>query len=315
MFLYDTDFAIRVNYFLWGTLVGIIAPEYHAFKEKKKANESRCPHNLAEQNQSEMGIIPPSPLSPSDKQLLLCHTEQGIATLTLNRPRQYNALSETLLAALEAALDEIANDRNVRVVVLTGNGQAFCAGHDLKEMRANPKHQYYEGLFRRCTEVMMRISRLPQPVIARVHGLAAAAGCQLVAASDLAVAADTARFAVSGINVGLFCSTPAVALSRNILRKRAFEMLITGEFVDAKTAMRYGLINSAVPPEELDRAVGNLTNNIVNKSAVAVEMGKRMFYKQFAYDLETAYEYAGHVMAANMMVEDAMNGIDGFLGR
>ncbi|MBT8421108.1 MAG: enoyl-CoA hydratase [Gammaproteobacteria bacterium] len=259
----------------------------------------------------------PSP-SPNE-QVLLYRAERGVATLTLNRPRQYNALSETLLTALQTALDDIAENRDIRVVVLAGNGQAFCSGHDLKEMRANsngksPDRKYYEVLFQRCARMMMRIVRLPQPVIARVHGLTTAAGCQLVAACDLAIAVETARFAVSGINLGLFCSTPAVALTRNILRKQAFEMLITGEFVDANTAMRYGLVNRVVPSEALDEGVGNFVNSIISKSPIAVEMGKRMFYKQFSYDLEAAYEYASHVMADNMMTEDAVKGIDGFLG-
>nr|VFJ58574.1 MAG: Enoyl-CoA hydratase/carnithine racemase [Candidatus Kentron sp. FW] len=256
-----------------------------------------------------MTVVPP----PPDEPVLLSRVEQGVATLTLNRPRQYNVLSEALLSALQNTLDDIAENRSIRVVVLAGAGAAFCAGHDLKEMRANPSRDYYEDLFGRCSRVMMRMVQLPQPVIARVHGLATAAGCQLVAACDLAIAADMARFAVSGINLGLFCSTPAVPLTRNILRKRAFEMLITGDFVDAKTAMEYGLVNRVVPLDALDRSVDDLVKSILDKSPVAVEMGKRMFYKQFAHDLEMAYEYATHVMAANMMADDAMKRIDDFL--
>jgi len=252
--------------------------------------------------------------SPDDP-VLLSRVEEGVATLTLNRPRQYNVLSEALLSALQKSLDEIAENRDIRVVVLAGAGRAFCAGHDLKEMRANPSRKYYEDLFGRCSRIMMGIAQLPQPVIARVHGIATAAGCQLVAACDLAVAAESARFAVSGINLGLFCSTPAVALTRNILRKRAFEMLITGDFIDARTAMEYGLINRVFPLWKLDEALDALVKSILDKSAVAVEMGKRMFYEQFKHDLAAAYEYAGQIMATNMMSDDAAKRIDDFLGK
>nr|VFK56309.1 MAG: Enoyl-CoA hydratase/carnithine racemase [Candidatus Kentron sp. TUN] len=253
--------------------------------------------------------------SSLDESVLLSRVEQGIATLTLNRPKQYNVLSEALLSALQDAFDNIAGNRDIRVVVLAGAGRVFCAGHDLKEMRTNPSREYYENLFQRCSQMMMRIMQLPQPVIARVHGIATAAGCQLVAACDLAVAAESARFAVSGINLGLFCSTPAVALTRNIPRKRAFEMLITGDFINASTAMEYGLVNRVVPLDTLDKTLGDLANSIINKSSVAVEMGKRMFYKQFTHDSEAAYEYAARVMAANMMEDDAIKEIDGFLGK
>nr|VFJ62673.1 MAG: short chain enoyl-CoA hydratase [Candidatus Kentron sp. DK] len=258
-------------------------------------------------------------LSFPDDRGLLYHAERGVATLTLNRPAQYNALSKALLIALQATLDDIAVDRSIRVVVLAGNGPAFCAGHDLKEMRAgtdgNYHHrEYYEDLFRLSGQVMARMARLPQPVVARVHGLATAAGCQLVAACDLAVAAETARFAVSGINLGLFCSGPAVPLSRSIPRKVAFEMLVTGEFIDARTAKSHGLINRVAPREELDRVTDDLAGSILKKSPAAVAMGKRMFYRQLERNLEDAYEYAAHVMAANMMTEDAMKGIDEFLG-
>ena len=255
------------------------------------------------------------PSSFSDEPVLLSCIEERVATLILNQPGQYNVLSEALLSALQESLDEIADNRNIRVVVIAGAGRAFCAGHDLKEMRANPNREYYEDLFERCGRVMMRIAQVPQPVIARVHGVATAAGCQLVAACDLAVASDNARFAVSGINLGLFCSAPAVALTRNISRKRAFEMLVTGNFVDAGTAMELGLINHVAPVESLDSIIDDLVKNILAKSAIAVEMGKRMFYEQYKYDVEAAYEYAAHIMAANMMSDDAMKGIDGFLGR
>ena len=249
----------------------------------------------------------------SAESVLLHEFRDGVVTLTLNRPHQYNALSAALLSALQAALDDVARDGSARVVVLAGAGKAFCAGHDLKEMRGNPRREYYVELFARCSRLMTSIVRLPQPVIARVHGLATAAGCQLVAACDMAVAADGARFAVSGINWGLFCSTPAVALTRNVSRKRAFEMLVTGEFIDAQAASSYGLVNRVVPAENLDGAVGELADAVRSKSPLAVEIGKRMFYEQLEKSVGAAYEYAGDVMAGNMMAEDAAEGIDAFI--
>jgi enoyl-CoA hydratase/carnithine racemase len=251
--------------------------------------------------------------TPSDEPVLLRQDQDGLATLTLNRPLQYNALSEALLAALQTELDSLAADRSIRAVVLAANGKAFCAGHDLKEMRATPDHAYYADLFMRCSRVMLAINRLPQPVIAKVQGLATAAGCQLVAACDLAVAADTAGFATSGINVGLFCATPAVAVSRAVPARQALEMLLTGDFIDAKTALQWGLVNRVVPVEELDAAVGTLVGTILSKSAVAVAIGKQMFYRQLEMGLEDAYRYASQVMADNMMAEDAGEGIDAFL--
>ena len=210
-----------------------------------------------------------------------------------------------MLAALQEELDKIAADESVRVVVLAAAGKAFCAGHDLKEMRSHPDKAFQNALFEQCSQMMLTINRMPQPVIARVHGLATAAGCQLVAACDLAVAADTAQFATSGIRVGLFCSTPSVAVSRNLSRKKALEILLTGEFIDAHTAEREGLINYAVPPEELDAAVQRLADAIVAKSPVAVATGKGMFYRQLEMGMEDAYSYAAEVMACNMMAEDA----------
>lgn len=245
--------------------------------------------------------------------VLLTHKESGVLTLTLNRPMQFNALSESLLQALQQALDTVADDASVLCVVLAANGQAFCAGHDLKEMRANPDQGYYEDLFARCGRVMQSIVNLPVPVIAKVHGTATAAGCQLVASCDLAVAADTAKFAVSGINVGLFCSTPAVALTRNLPAKRAFEMLITGRFISAAEALDNGLINQAVAPDDLDMATDTLAQTICFKSPVAVRTGKSMFQQQRGMDLCAAYDYAGKVMAVNMMAEDAGEGIDAFI--
>jgi enoyl-CoA hydratase/carnithine racemase len=251
-------------------------------------------------------------LQASNEPVLLRHDAGGIATITLNRPKQYNALSEQLLIDLQSALDSIEKDPMVRVVVIAGSGTAFCAGHDLKQMRANPKKAYYDKLFAQCSKIMLTLTRLPQPVIARVHGIATAAGCQLVAQCDLAVASDNARFAVSGINVALFCSTPSVPLARNISRKQAMEMLLTGDFIDAATAKARGLVNRVVPIEKLDAEVKALADAIIAKSPVAVTTGKKMFYKQIEMGMDAAYEYAAEVMACNMMAEDVGEGIDAF---
>ena len=253
--------------------------------------------------------------TPADTKILLRQDAESIATLTLNRPKQYNALSEELLTELQSALDTVGKDESVRVVVIAGNGPAFCAGHDLKQMRATPSKAYYDKLFAQCSKVMQTITRLPQPVIARVHGIATAAGCQLVAQCDLAVASDNAKFAVSGINVGLFCSTPSVPLARNVLRKQAMEMLLTGDFIDAQTAVQRGLVNRVVPAEQLDAAVNELAKKIIGKSSVAVSTGKRMFYKQIEMGMAAAYEYAAEVMACNMMAEDVGEGIDAFAAK
>jgi enoyl-CoA hydratase/carnithine racemase len=252
---------------------------------------------------------------PSEDALVIRQDEAGVATLTLNRPRQYNALSQAMLGALQAALDAVAADKTVRVVVVAGAGPAFCAGHDLKEMRAQTDRAFHQALFARCGRVMLTINRLPQPVIARVHGIATAAGCQLVAACDLAVASDNARFATSGINVGLFCATPGVALSRNLGRKQALELLLTGEFIDAPTALRQGLVNRVVPPDQLDTAVWQLADAICSKSPLAIAMGKELFYRQLDLDLEEAYACASEVMACNMASEDAREGIDAFIAK
>lgn len=245
--------------------------------------------------------------------VLLREDAQSVATLTLNRPAQFNALSKDLLDALQAELTSIAADQSVRVVVITGAGKAFCVGHDLKEMRAQHTKKYMQDLFGQCGEVMTAITRMPQPVIARVQGVATAAGCQLVATCDLAIAAEQVRFAVSGINVGLFCSTPAVALGRAMARKEAMEMLLTGEFIDAAEAARRGLINRAVPAEGLDREVQRLIDSICGKSPVAIAMGKQLFYQQLDTGLEAAYQLAAETMACNMMTEDAAEGIDAFM--
>jgi enoyl-CoA hydratase/carnithine racemase len=247
--------------------------------------------------------------------ILLREDQDGVVTLTLNRPAHFNALSEEMLTALQSAFDDIAGDERVRCVILGAAGRAFCAGHDLKQMRANPRQEYYEALFAKCSRVMQSIVNLPVPVIARVHGMATAAGCQIVASCDLAVAAESATFAVSGINVGLFCSTPAVALSRNVSPKHAFDMLVTGRFIPAAEALSYGLISRMAPDAELDEAVASLAAEICAKSPVAIRAGKAMFSRQRAMSLEDAYAYAGKVMACNMMAEDAAEGIDAFIGK
>ena len=252
-------------------------------------------------------------LQASNEPVLLRNDAGGIATVTLNRPKQYNALSEELLTELQAQLDSIEKDPSVRVVVIAGSGSAFCAGHDLKQMRVNPTKAYYDRLFAQCSRIMMTLTRMPQPVIARVHGIATAAGCQMVAQCDLAVASDNARFAVSGINVALFCSTPSVPLARNVSRKQAMEMLLTGDFIDAATAKARGLVNRVVPVEKLDAEVKALADAIIAKSPVAVTTGKKMFYKQIEMGMEAAYEYAAEVMACNMMAEDVGEGIDAFM--
>jgi len=249
----------------------------------------------------------------ADETVLLRTDEGGIATLTLNRPKAFNALSEELLAALQMQLETISNDSSVRVVVIAGRGDAFCAGHDLKQMRENPSREYYDTLFNTCSQFMLTLMRIPQPVIAKVHGIATAAGCQLVGTCDLAIASEEAKFATSGINYGLFCSTPAVAVSRNIHRKKAAELLFTGEFIDARTAESIGLINKAVPAKQLNAEVLQMANLIIRKSAVAVSTGKRMLYRQIEMGIDDAYKFAAETMACNMMAFDAGEGIDAFI--
>jgi enoyl-CoA hydratase/carnithine racemase len=236
----------------------------------------------------------------------------GVVRLTLNRPDAFNALSEQLIAELDAALRTIAKS-DARVVIIAALGRAFCAGHDLKEMRAVPSLDYYRALFARCSAMMMTIQHMPQPVIARVHGTATAAGCQLVAMCDLAVAADTARFAVSGINLGLFCSTPAVPLSRNLSRKAAFEMLMTGDFIDAAQAREQGLVNRMAPLDALDAEISSLASSICAKPAAAVRAGKALFYRQLEMGVEAAYQLAGQAIASNAMDECALEGIQAFI--
>jgi enoyl-CoA hydratase/carnithine racemase len=254
-------------------------------------------------------------MTDTDK-LVLRHTdERGVVALTLNRPQAFNALSEAMLAALATELDAVAHDAAARVVVLGAAGKAFCAGHDLKEMRTEPSLDYYQRLFTQCTKVMLAVQRLPVPVIARVQGIATAAGCQLVAMCDLAVASRDAKFAVSGVNLGLFCSTPGVALSRNLSRKAAFEMLVTGGFIDAEEARVKGLVNRVADPERLDAEVEALVASIVAKPQVAIAMGKALFYRQLETGIEGAYADAGETMACNMMDDSALEGVQAFIDK
>ncbi|MXZ80470.1 MAG: enoyl-CoA hydratase [Gammaproteobacteria bacterium] len=249
----------------------------------------------------------------SASSVLLCETHDGIRTLTLNRPDRFNALSEELIDRLTRALDETAADRDVRAVVIAGAGRAFCAGHDLKEMLADSDEAHHRDKFDKSGEMMMKITALPQPVIARVHGMATAAGCQLVATCDLAVASTEARFAVSGVRLGLFCSTPAVALSRNVSRKRAMEMLLTGDFIDAGTALEFGLVNRVTEPEELDRAVDALAGKIAAHPPRVVSLGKASFYRQIEQDTRQAYADTSRVISGNMMLDETTEGIAAFI--
>jgi len=241
--------------------------------------------------------------------------EGGIATLTLNRGERMNPLSTAMLAALQNELDRLADDDAVKVVVLAGAGKQFCAGHDLREMREHPAKKWQKGLFEQCSRMMLSLVRLPQPVIARVQGTAVAAGCQLVSMCDLAVASDVAQFALPGIKSGIFCTTPGVGVSRNLPRKRAMEMLLTGDLIDASTAMAWGLVNRVAPLAELDAEVGRLAQKILAHSGAVVTMGKQLFYEQVEKGLKDAYAFASEGMACNMMLADAGEGIDAFLGK
>ncbi len=245
--------------------------------------------------------------------ILFREEEDGIVTLTLNRPGQYNALSRALLSELQTALDEIGADTSIRVVIIAASGKAFCPGHDLKEMRSSEDKAFHQALFDQCSKMMLTINALPQPVIAEVNGIATAAGCQLVASCDLAIASKEARFAVSGINLGLFCSTPAVPLSRNLPRKAAMQMLLTGDFISAIEAQANGLINEVVEAGELKQATWDLACKIATKSSHAIRLGKHMFYRQLAMDLSEAYAFAGEKITCNMDSEDAREGIDAFI--
>src|SRR6516225_1951676 len=247
--------------------------------------------------------------------VLLEEHDRGVLRLTLNRPDARNALSTALMSALLEALGRAAGDPQVRVVVIAGAGPAFCAGHDLRELRDDQRRETYEHVFSLCSELMLAIVRLPKPVIAEIHGVATAAGCQLVATCDLAVAAEDARFATPGVNIGLFCSTPMVALTRAVGRKAAMEMLLTGELVDAAAARALGLVNRVVPRAELRDEVDGLARQIAGKSALAVAIGKEAFYRQAELDLASAYRYAAEVMTTNMLARDAGEGIDAFLAK
>lgn len=251
----------------------------------------------------------PDPLLLQDKD------SRGVVTLTMNRPRTLNSLSEGMLHAMQEALDHLARDEGARVLVLAGAGKAFCAGHYLNEMRAKPDQSYYEKLFAQCTQMMLSLQRLPIPVIARVHGIATAAGCQLVAMCDLAVASSEARFAVSGVNLGLFCSTPSVGLARNVGRKQAMEMLLTGDFISAGQALERGLVNRVAAPERLDAEVEHLVERIVGKPRAAIAIGKQQFYRQVEAGIEQAYAIAGHAMACNMMDASALEGVQAFIDK
>ncbi len=259
------------------------------------------------------GPIAETAVKQTDEPVLLREDGDGIATLVLNRPRARNALSTALLSALQAEIDAIAQDSTVRVVVIGANGPAFCAGHDMRELRADPTRQAHAATFARCSGLMLSITRLPKPVIARIQGTATAAGCQLVATCDLAVAADTAKFATPGVDIGLFCSTPMVATSRNLPRKRAMEMLFTGAPIDAATAERYDLINRVVAPAALDEETRALAADLASKSALTLALGKEAFYRQLEKGLADAYDDAGEVMTRNMLAHDAEEGIDAFL--
>lgn len=256
--------------------------------------------------------------APVTTPVLLRQDAENIAILTLNRPQQRNSLSEALIAALTAALSDIANDKRVRVVVVAANGPAFSAGHDMKEMTARRAdadrgRSYFKQLMGACSSMMQAIVHLPKPVIACVHGPASAAGCQLVASCDLAIASDAAKFATPGVNIGLFCSTPMVALSRNVARKHAMEMLLTGDLMDAQEARRIGLINRVVPAGTERDATLALARQIAAKSALTVKIGKEAFYRQLEMSLADAYRYAADVMVENMLARDAEEGIGAFI--
>ena len=251
--------------------------------------------------------------SGTNEPILLREDTDGICTLTLNRPQKRNALSLELLQVLGKALVEIAADKSCKVIILAGNGPVFSSGHDLNEMRADSGYAAIHELFTKCSDVMAAMTRMPQPIIARVHGIATAAGCQLVASCDLAVAADTARFAVPGVTNGLFCSTPEVALGRAIGRKNTMEMLLMGELIDAESALRHGLLNKMVAAEDLDAAVMGYAQSIAGRSTMTMSMGKAAFYQQMDMELDEAYAFASDVMARNMQEHDAHEGIDAFL--
>jgi enoyl-CoA hydratase/carnithine racemase len=254
-----------------------------------------------------------APLPAAVQPLILRADAGGVATLTLNRPAQLNAINGAMLDEMQRALDVIAGDESVRVVVIAGAGQTFSPGHDLKEMLANSNEAFIGDLFRRCCNVMLTIQRLPQPVIAKVRGIATAAGCQIVAACDLAVSTDDARFATSGVNFGLFCATPGVPVSRNVSRKRAFEMLMTGQFIDSATALDWGLVNRVAPPDRLDAETTALAQSMIDKPRAVLAAGKQFFYEQLELALEDAYGLASEVITRNMLGDDAQEGVGAFV--
>jgi len=250
----------------------------------------------------------------AEEPFVLTTVANGVATLTLNRPQRFNPLSSQMIAAMQAQLSAIAANSSVRMVILAAEGKGFCAGHDLKEMRAHTDDKsWQQGLFDACSRMMIALTEIPQPVIARVQGIATAAGCQLVSMCDLAVAADTATFAMPGVNIGVFCSTPAVGVVRNVGRKRAMEMLLTGEPIDAATALSWGLVNRIVPSSRLDAEIGLFTDLILSRSSATIRFGKQAFYRQVDRPLGSAYDVASEIMACNMLLEDAAEGIDAFL--
>lgn len=259
--------------------------------------------------------LPTSSPPAGEPVLLQSRDARGVYTLTLNTPRSFNVLSEAMLSALQAAVDAVAADPQARLVVIAASGRAFCAGHDLKQMRASPELAYYQKLFAQCSRLMLAIRKLEVPVVARVQGLATAAGCQLVAQCDLAVASDSATFGVNGIDVGLFCATPGVALSRNVLPKQAMEMLLTGDFISAEEARSRGLVNRVVAPDALDAALHTLVDRILSKPREAVAMGKTLFYRQLETGIESAYQLAGQTMACNMVHDVAQEGVQAFIDK
>ena len=251
-----------------------------------------------------------------DRPLVLRSVDDGVLTLTLNRGERFNPLSSAMIAALDAELEAAARDASTRVVVLAAAGKGFSAGHDLKEMRAHAQDQSWQrGLFEACGRMMVRLTALPQPIVARVHGIATAAGCQLVSMCDLAVAVDTATFAMPGVNIGVFCSTPAVGVARNVGRKRAMEMLLTGEPIDARTALAWGLVNRVVAADALDETIAHFTDLIKARSAATIRLGKEAFYAQIEQPIARAYAVTSEAMACNMLLDDASEGIDAFLGK
>jgi enoyl-CoA hydratase/carnithine racemase len=254
-------------------------------------------------------------LTTQEPLLLRSQDPRGVITLTLNRPQAFNSLSEAMLESLQLELDTIARDPAARLLVIKAAGKAFCAGHDLKEMRASPSTDYYETLFTQCGKMMMSLQALPVPVIAQVQGIATAAGCQLVAMCDLAVASSDSRFAVSGVNLGLFCATPSVALSRNLGRKAAFEMLVTGAFISADEAKVKGLVNRVVAADSIEAEVESLVAAIVGKPRLALSMGKALFYRQLELGIEAAYTDASKTMACNMMDHSALEGVQAFIDK